>query len=123
LEDKLEEAGLATSVGDFRSTQTIDMKSKQVINVVTIDISVFGKRQRATVTVLVDFVPNRTNARQIDVKFRACRFTVKSSLLDWNIPLGILGPTGWLKTLYIDDTIRITRGHKGSVFILKRPGK
>ncbi|GAX11781.1 hypothetical protein FisN_7Lh163 [Fistulifera solaris] len=68
LEDKLEEAGLTTSVGNFRSTQTIDMKSKQVINVVTVDINVFGKRQRATVTVLVDFVPNRRNARQIDVK-------------------------------------------------------
>lgn len=122
IEDKLEEAGLAASVGDFRSTQTIDTKSKQVINVVTVDINVFGKRQRATVTVLVDFVPNRTNARQIDVKFQACRFNVKSSLVDWNIPLGVFGPTGWLKTVYIDDTIRITRGHKGSVFVLRRPG-
>lgn len=123
IEDRLEEAGLTTSVGDFRSTQTIDMKSKQVINVVAVDINVFGKQQRATVTVLVDFVPNRMNARQIDVKFQACRFNVKSSLVDWKIPLGVFGPTGWLKTVYIDDTIRITRGHKGSVFVLKRPGK
>lgn len=123
IQEKVEEAGLATSVEGFRSTQTIDMKSKQVINVVTVDINLFGTPKRATVTVLVDFVPSRTNERQINVQFRSCRFNVKSSLVDWNIPLGILGPRGWLTTVFIDDTIRVTRGHKGSVFILKRPGK
>lgn len=60
--------------------------------------------------------------RQIDVKFNSCRFTISNTPgMDVTIPLpGIIGPTGWLRTLYVDDKLRITHGHKGSVFILFR---
>lgn len=41
--------------------------------------------------------------------------------MDVTIPLpGIIGPRLWLRTLYVDDELRITHGHKGSVFILRR---
>ena len=64
--------------------------------------------------------PNPNDAIRLDVKFDRCRFTILDSPIDVDFPLGIIGPTGWLRTLYVDDDIRITRGHKGSVFILSR---
>jgi hypothetical protein len=73
--------------------------------------------------VLVDFKPNTVDQRKVDVKFRECKVVVNRSPININIPLGILGPTGWLRTGYIDESMRITRGHKGSVFILTRPGR
>ncbi len=74
-------------------------------------------------TVDVNFQPNLSDGRMVDVKFDACRLSVQNSPLDINFPLGIVGPTGWLRTSYIDDDIRITRGHKGSVFILSRTSR
>jgi hypothetical protein len=29
---------------------------------------------------------------------------------------------GWFATTYLDERLRISRGNKGSVFVLKRPG-
>jgi hypothetical protein len=52
------------------------------------------------------------------VKFQSCRLPV-----DLNLSLGIIEPTAWLKTVYIDDSMRVTRGHKGLVFVLQRPSK
>ena len=72
---------------------------------------------------LVDFKPNAVDNRKVDVKFQACKVVVNDSPIKLNIPLGIIGPTGWLRTAYIDETMRITRGHKGSIFILIRPGR
>jgi hypothetical protein len=120
LQGKLEKAGFVSpspSDSTLRSTQTIDMKSQQVRNVVAISTDILGRRQTYSLTVSVDFWPNPANPRQIDVKFQSCRI----SPLGWTIPLGILGPKGWLRTDYIDNNLRVTRGHKGSVFVLKRP--
>ena len=102
----------------LRSTQTIDSSSQQVVNVVALKTNLFfGKPQTLSLTVLVDYVPNANDPRRIDVKFQSCRVAP----LGITIPLGMIGPTGWLRTVYIDDDVRITRGHKGSVFILQRP--
>jgi len=122
LQDRLEEAGIATSTADFRSTQTIDLKSQQVRNVVVVELNVPGVgKRRASITVSVDLAPNLVDPRRVDVKFRTCRTVVLQTPIDIVLPLGVFGPTGWLRTVYIDDSIRVTRGHKGSVFILQRP--
>lgn len=75
---------------------------------------------RGFITVDVKFKRNVGDDRKIDVKFEACRVVLRDSQVDVKIPLGLIGPTGWLRTQYIDEDIRITRGHKGSVFILSR---
>mmetsp|Transcript_29007 Transcript_29007/g.42796 ORF Transcript_29007/g.42796 Transcript_29007/m.42796 type:complete len:279 (-) Transcript_29007:31-867(-) len=122
IQDKLEDMGLVTQESDpVRSSQTIDMKRKQVINVVSFNVPFLGKSRKASITVSVDFEPNFQDNRKIDVKFQACRVVVTDSPIDLLIPLGIIGPTGWLRTGYIDETIRITRGHKGSIFVLAKP--
>lgn len=114
LQDKLEETGLVASETSLRSTQTIDPSLQQVVNVVALRV---GGR-RASLTVNVDYWLNAHNPRQIDVKFESCRIGNFVT-----IPFGVIGPTGWLRTVYIDDNLRVTRGHKGSVFVLQRPGK
>jgi hypothetical protein len=103
-----------------RSTQSIDVKSGQIRNVVAVNV---GKGKTAALTVTIRFATDATDLRRVNVKFESCRVVVPQTPIDWDIPLGILGPTGWLRTVYIDDSVRITRGHKGSVFILSRPGR
>jgi hypothetical protein len=122
IQDKLEDVGLIGKDAEpIRSSQAIDLKKSQVRNVVSFAIPSIGQSRKATLTVTVDFKPNEPDKRKVDVKFRACRVAVTSSPVNINIPLGIVGPTGWLRTGYIDETMRITRGHKGSIFILLRP--
>ncbi len=145
-----------------RSSQSINLKKKQVRNVVSVQIpqsipffsskdSDSGRKKiSGSLTVDVNFEPNEFDFRKIDVKFESCRI-IFQKLIDITIPLGPIGPTGtflyhymyvcmmsillrfcfsprdflklfsgWLRTAFIDDTIRITRGHKGSVFVLNR---
>jgi PAP_fibrillin len=149
VQDFLERLGIlrtdaATSV---RSSQSIDVEKKVAKNVVTLQLP--GSIS-ISLTVSIGLSPAMdTDARRVDVKFNACRVVVlgpstddrtaedeadggdankeassfrgRRKLLDVDIPLGLIGPTGWIRTTYIDDNIRITRGHKGSVFLLSRP--
>jgi hypothetical protein len=130
VQERLQDLGIvAPNTEPVRSSQTIDLKKQQVRNVVSFQIPVLSginnnknkkAEPRASLAVTVDFQPNVKDERRIDVKFQACRVVLQRSL-DFTIPLGVIGPTGWLRTGYIDDTMRITRGHKGSVFVLTRP--
>ena len=133
VQNSLEDIGLLserTSEGGdqstIKSTQAINLKKNTIRNVVAFEVNnptpLFSKngKSRGFITVDVKGYPNPSDGRQIDVKFDRCRFTISDSPIDVDFPLGIIGPTGWLRTLYVDDDIRITRGHKGSVFILSR---
>jgi hypothetical protein len=68
----------------------------------------------------IKFKPTSDDSRRVDVRFQACRLIVPNTRIKANFPLGPLGPKGWLRTDYIDEALRITRGHKGSVFVLAR---
>lgn len=121
-QDRLEELGVIEQGNDaVRSSQSVDLQKRRVRNVVAVNVPAL--RRRASLTVDVRFKPNDQDKRRVDVKFDSCRLTMQKSPLDLTFPLGFFGPTGWLRTGYIDDTIRITRGHKGSVFVLKRTSK
>lgn len=132
MQDQLEQIGVLSSPASSSresfqqpaiiSTQSIDVKKQRVRNVVRFvtNIPLGSSVLQGTVTVDITFVPSTSDFRRIDVKFQKCRFTLSKVPLDISIPLGIIGPTGWLRTTYIDQDIRITRGHKGSVFLLFR---
>jgi len=134
IQDRLEEAGIVSPTVFSKSTQSIDPKSKLVKNVVAFglgggkkedndDKNTKRKKQKpASLTVTVAYDPDPTDPRRINVKFQSCLVNIPNTPINFNIPLGIFGPTGWLRTVYIDDKIRVTRGHKGSVFILRKPG-
>lgn len=117
VQDRLEEMGVIQDT-QARSSQSVDLQKKRVRNVVSVSLPALDRR--ASLTVDVRFLPNADDKRRVDVKFDSCRLLVPKSPIDATFPLGIFGPTGWLRTGYIDDAIRITRGHKGSVFILSR---
>ena len=133
IQDRLESIGILEPSGGgdesdgksappVRSSQAIDRKKSRVRNVVSVEL----RRPlpvKGSLIVDVAFKPNRNDKRRIDVKFDSCRLQIKNSPVDITFPLGIIGPTGWLRTGYIDDDMRITRGHKGSVFILIRTAK
>ena len=133
IQDNLEEMGVLNSQkqveNTIKSTQAIDLKRGRVRNVVAVEVNnptpIFSKNgiSKGFITVDVTCVPNVNDARKIDVKFDRCRVTIQDSPINLDFGLGIIGPSGWLRTIFVDDDIRITRGHKGSVFILSRTGR
>ncbi|KAG7354591.1 plastid lipid-associated PAP/fibrillin family protein [Nitzschia inconspicua] len=122
-----------------RSSQSIDLAKRLVRNVVTFRLPSYNnnksnsnnnKPTTVTLTVFIQFWPDTVDRRKINVKFESCRVRIlpKPAMMmvlpimtDFTIPLGVIGPTGWLRTTYLDDHLRITRGFKGSVFVLTRP--
>jgi len=133
VQDGLEDLGLLSERKDvrntIRSTQAIDLKKNRIRNVVSFEANnltpLFSKggKTRGLITVDVSGAANLDDKRRIDVKFDRCRVTLLNSPIDIAFPLGVVGPTGWLRTMYVDDDIRVTRGHKGSVFILSRTSR
>jgi PAP_fibrillin len=158
VQNLLEQLGIVssgTSSTTRRSTQAIDIKTRTIRNIVSIQFNTnynnsnnnqprfFGASsssstpsqspRRVSLTVTVKFTPVQSDARRVNVKFTECRISIPSLVsssrlpptrnnnFEYTFPLGLIGPTGWLRTIYIDDTLRITRGHKGSVFVLARP--
>jgi len=124
-DDNEEEEQESTITNTIRSSQSIDVRKGKVRNVVSFQLPNFlvfrkGKKIRGSIIVDIDCSPSKSNNRRIDVRFTSCRITIPNTLLDVEIPLRFIGPSGWLETRYIDETLRITRGHKGSVFILNR---
>ena len=132
IQNNLEDIGVLSSResgSTVVSTQAIDLKRNRIRNVVSFEANnptnILSNNGKTKGRVIVDVkgALNEDDKRRIDVKFDTCRITILDSPIDFTIPLGIIGPTGWLRTIYIDDDIRITRGHKGSVFILSRTGR
>lgn len=121
MQDRLEDLGVLKDADAVRSSQSVDLQKQRVRNLVTVSVPALDRR--VSLTVDVKFQPNSDDKRRIDVKFDSCRLLVPKSPLDITFPLGVFGPTGWLRTTYIDDAIRITRGHKGSVFVLTRTSR
>jgi PAP_fibrillin len=138
-----------TPAASIKSTQLIDVDNGKVRNVVSfglrrfrrqrrlrpslfkrkpveLDDSKYNERRqavlRASMAISIDFAPDAWDARRIHVKCQSCQVHVPSLNIDWTVPLlGAAGPMGWMRTQYVDDDLRIARGHKGTVFILRRP--
>jgi PAP_fibrillin len=139
-----------TPAASIRSTQIIDLDKGKVRNVVSFGLRRFRRQRRlrpsslfrrrpvelddtkynerrqavlrASVAISIDVAPDAWDARRIHVKCQSCQFFVPGLNIDWTVPLwGVAGPMGWMRTQYVDDDLRIARGHKGTVFVLRRP--
>jgi PAP_fibrillin len=140
----------STPAASITSTQIIDLDKGKVRNVVSFGLRRFRRQRRlrpsslfrrrpvewddskynerrqavlrASVAISIDVAPDAWDARRIHVKCQSCQFFVPGLNIDWTVPLwGMAGPMGWMRTQYVDDDLRIARGHKGTVFVLRRP--
>ena len=124
IQDRLERLGVLRGAAETRSSQSVDLNKRRVRNVVAFEMpTLLRQALKVSLTVDIKFQANESDQRRVDVKFDQVQLVIPSSRLDINLPLGPIGPIGWLRTGYIDDNMRITRGHKGSVFILTRRAK
>jgi len=124
IQDRLERLGVLRGAAETRSSQSVDLNKRRVRNVVAFEMpTLLRQALKVSLTVDIKFQANESDQRRVDVKFDQVRLVIPTSRLDINLPLGPIGPSGWLRTGYIDDNMRITRGHKGSVFILTRQAK
>ena len=126
IQDALEKMGWVSSSGspsnpNVRSTQTIS--GELVRNIVAFNVGSGGTNnsKRASVTLDIQARPDIFDERRINVRFDRCRVAIPSLRIDFDFRLGWLGPMGWIQNVYVDEDLRVTRGHKGSVFVLTRP--
>lgn len=115
----LERVGWVSST-PIRSTQTIDVNQGLVRNIVALNLGRKNSGRRASIVVDIQAKPDIFNPRRINVKFDRFRLLIPP-YIDSSFYLGWIGPIGWIQNVYVDDDLRITRGHKGSVFVLTRP--
>lgn len=101
-----------------RSTQSINVEEKFVRNVVTFEEP--QRQRKGSATIDIQISPCENDPRRVFIRCDTCELDISDGRVNLSFPLGALGPRGWLRTVYIDDTIRIARGQKGSVFVLER---
>jgi hypothetical protein len=123
IQDRLESYGFLDRRTSFSpvSTQSIDLKKQVAINAVS--FSSPSSNLKGFLAIRIALSPHGLDdPRRVNVLFQNCRVSVPSlNGLDFTIPLWPLRLSGWLRTTYVDDEFRISRGHKGSVFVLARP--
>ena len=98
-----------------KATQSVDFVGRTLSNVMAI-----GNDNMGSIQIDISFSPSLADERCIIIKCETFRLRFGGGFPSLSIPLGPVGPVGWLKTTYIDQNIRIARGNLGSVFILKR---
>jgi hypothetical protein len=113
-------AGLTVGTSDRVVKQIFDVENSMVVNEIILDfgiIRVSGNfRPSAN-------VPRRAivSFKNLDIEFQKTGIKLK---LGWIFTLlAVIRRTdvgGWLETTYIDDSIRIGKGNKGTCFILTR---
>lgn len=112
-------AGIKVDTSNRTPLQTIDVGNMLVTNTIDLD---FGR-----VVVGGPFRPSDNISNRVVVSFKQCDITLNSG---FNLNLGFLfsilslfrgtEESGWLETTYVDSTMRIGRGNKGTMFVLTR---
>ena len=99
-------------IKSIRNEQIVDLEKGRVENVV--DIEILGRETR--VAVRGEIKPLDKNQEKVQVTFT-----------DWSfgdaVTLPLPRPTGGLENTYCDETMRISRGSRGGVFITTRIGR
>eukprot|EP00980_Cylindrotheca_fusiformis_P012870 scaffold3188_cov75-Cylindrotheca_fusiformis.AAC.3 len=72
---------------------------------------------------VVNFRPDGQDPRMISWKekfFQRAHIAFHNTPQDITVPLKYVDATGWIRTLYVDDTLLIWRGHRGGVSVLQQ---
>ena len=112
-------AGIKVDTSNRVVKQILDIENSVVTNKIDLD---FG-----TVCVGGPFRPSDKVANRAVVSFKQCEITLNSGVvLNLGFLFSILSlfrgtdESGWLETTYVDSTMRIGRGNKGTMFVLTR---
>ena len=112
-------AGIKVDTSNRVVKQILDIENSIVTNKIDLD---FG-----TVCVGGPFRQSSKVANRVVVSFKQCEITLNSGfVLNLGFLFSILAlirgteESGWLETTYIDSTMRIGRGNKGTLFVLTR---
>ena len=99
-------------IKSIRNEQIVDLKNGRVENLV--DVEILGRETRVVVRGEIKLLDK--NQEKVQVTFT-----------DWSfgdvVTLPLPRPTGGLENTYCDETMRISRGSRGGVFITTRIGR
>ena len=99
-------------IKSIRNEQIVDLKNGRVENLV--DVEILGRETRVVVRGEIKLLDE--NQEKVQVTFT-----------DWSfgdvVTLPLPRPTGGLENTYCDETMRISRGSRGGVFITTRIGR
>ena len=109
------QSGGATSKA--RNEQTVDLERGRVLNMVRIPLPVAGSSS-AIVLEVHGSIATTHEAELVAVTFERCDIFGAGGDRRLSVPLP--RPVGSLRTSYCDNDLRISRGGKGGVFVLKR---
>ena len=107
--DSLYKFFFAFAAQSIRNEQIVDLTNESVENFV--DLEILGRETR--VVVRGEIKPLDKNQRKVQVTFTDWSF-------DNLVTLPLPRPTGGLENTYCDETMRISRGSRGGVFITTR---
>jgi hypothetical protein len=108
-ETKKKERGGGELFRSIRNEQIVDLTRKRVENFV--DLEILGRKTRVVV---------RGEIKPLDEFNRKVQVTFTDWSFDDFVTLPLPRPTGGLENTYCDETMRISRGSRGGVFITTR---
>ena len=108
-ETKKERGGVGELLRSIRNEQIVDLTKKRVENFV--DLEILGRKTRVVV---------RGEIKPLDEFNRKVQVTFTDWSFDDFVTLPLPRPTGGLENTYCDETMRISRGSRGGVFITTR---
>ena len=104
------------SSSEAANEQLVDLASGEVRNRVRIALPFGGPR----LEILVNGDARLTRADDLEVTFNDCTFTFDDGSGDEGLRLPLPRPVGSLQTTWCDADLRVSRGGRGGIFVLRR---
>lgn len=114
------EGGRRASSSPLQRLFTGAFRAEQVITSERVD-TVVNMTGVGTVTLVADLEPSPSKTR-LNFLFSEGYFIIGGLRLPYPVPFRLLGDEarGWIETTYCSQRLRVSRGNKGTVFVLRR---
>ena len=117
--------GLKTAVSIKDLIQEIDPETATASSEVAFELRFLGGGGKGSLRLEAGFaISGRDHPRRVDISLRSAALTPPAldSLLGQHMELllSIFNPEGWLETTYLGADVRVSKGNKGTTFVLVR---